>query len=103
MPEAVERVRPSRSAAIHEAAALFADRRYQKLLGKAIGTGLAVGRLGRLAPGYAVPLALLGGMYIGLELAAYLAEQAEDRGAIDAASVVRRVVPINPPPEVTDA
>lgn len=98
MPDA----RPSHSAAIREASALFHDRRYLTLLGKATGTGVAAGILARKLPAFGLPIALLAGIYVGLELAAYMAEQAEDRGAIDAASVVRRVVPINPP-EVTDA
>lgn len=49
---------------------------YLELLGKSVGTGLAVGMIARRIPAIALPLAMLGGIYVGLELAAYVADQA---------------------------
>ena len=74
---AVEVVRPSPSLAIRQAAALFHDRRYQLLLGKAIGTGIGAGVVARRLPALAAPVALLAGIYVGLELAAYLTDEAQ--------------------------
>ena len=48
---------------------------YLQLLGKSVGTGLAVGLVARRIPAIGLPVALLGGIYVGLELAAYIAEQ----------------------------
>ncbi len=49
---------------------------YLQLLGKSVGAGLAVGMIGRRIPQIALPAALLGGIYVGMELAAYLVDQA---------------------------
>lgn len=97
MPDAVEIARPTKAAAIREAAALFHDRRYLQVLGKATGAGLAAGLLARKVPAIGLPVALVAGIYVGLELAAYLAE-ADERSAIDVPS--RPVIDI---PEDTDA
>ncbi len=95
MPDAVEIARPSHSAAIREATALFHDRRYLTLLGKATGTGVAAGILARKLPAFGLPIALLAGIYVGLELAAYMADETDRRGAIDAPSI--RIVPDQAP------
>lgn len=52
---------------------------YLTLLGKSVGAGLAVGVLAKRIPALAVPVALIGGIYLGMEIAAYIAE--EDRKA----------------------
>lgn len=77
MSEAVEIVRSSPSEAIGQLLDLFHDRSYLQLLGKAAGTGIAVGTIGRRLPAMAAPLALLGGMYLGLELARWITQQHE--------------------------
>ena len=48
---------------------------YLQLLGKSVGTGVAVGMIARRIPAIGLPVALLGGIYVGMELAAYVAEQ----------------------------
>ena len=49
---------------------------YLQLLGKSVGTGFAVGMIARRVPAIALPLAMLGGIYVGMEIAAYVADQA---------------------------
>ena len=90
MSEAVEVPRSAPSEAIGQLLALFHDRSYLQLLGKAAGTGIAVGTIGRRLPAMAAPLALVGGMYLGLELARWITQQheAEEIGPyIDATSL----------------
>ena len=77
MSEAIEVVRSSPSEAISAVLDLFHDRSYLTLLGKSVGTGIAVGTIGRRLPAVAVPVALLGGMYLGLELARWITQQHE--------------------------
>ena len=49
---------------------------YLRLAGRSIGTGFAVGMIARRVPAIALPLAMLGGIYVGMEIAAYVADQA---------------------------
>src|ERR1700730_233472 len=50
---------------------------YVKLLGKCIGTGVGLGLLAkRLPPQLALRMVLVGGMYLGLEMAAWMEEEA---------------------------
>jgi hypothetical protein len=65
------------SRAIGEVLDLFHDRSYLKLLSKSISTGAAVGIIARRVPAIALPVALLGGMYVGLEMARWITEQHE--------------------------
>ena len=86
---AAEVVHTSRSAAIREASALFHDRKYQVVLGKAISIGVGAGILARRFPALGGPIALLAGIYVGLELAAYVADAADPASAaIDAVATV---------------
>lgn len=51
---------------------------YLKLLGKCMGTGIGTGLLlRRLPPQFALPVALVAGMYLGLEMAAWMEEDAK--------------------------
>lgn len=65
------------SRAIGEVLDLFRDRSYLELLSKSISTGAAVGIIARRVPAIGIPIALLGGMYVGLEMARWITEQHE--------------------------
>ena len=100
---AAEVIHTSRSAAIREAAALFHDRKYQRVLGKAIGTGVGAGLLARRFPTLGGPIALLAGIYVGLELAAYLADASDPASAaIDAVAADAPMKLQNPRQSVTE-
>ena len=90
MTERAVEIRHSAADDIHAAAALFHDPRYVRLLGKATATGIGAGILARRVPALGLPIALLAGIYVGLELAAYLSEAgASTADAIDAVAIER--------------
>lgn len=69
---------------------------YLKLLGKCLGTGLGAGLITRRLPAFAGPIALVAGIYVGLEMAAYMEEEAKRKAAvpvIDATAVPLRGTP----------
>lgn len=72
MPERAIRFARPGAADIRAAADLFHDPDYLALLGKAGGAAFGAGILARRLPALAAPIALLAGIYVGLELAAYL-------------------------------
>ena len=91
MTERAVEIRRAGAADLHAAAALFHDRRYLTLLGKATGAGIGAGILARKVPAIGLPVALLAGIYVGLELAAYLTEETAP-AAIDAVAIDREEI-----------
>ncbi len=75
VPEVARAIVPQHAAAIREVLAEMAKPAYLELLGKGVGTGIAVGILARRIPALGLPLALAGGIYIGMEMAAYIADE----------------------------
>ena len=93
MSERAVEIRHSAADGMHAAAALFHDPRYLRLLGKAVGAGIGAGMLARRVPAIGLPVALLTGIYVGLELAAYLAEAGSPGAdAIDAVAIDREEI-----------
>ncbi|MDA8312847.1 MAG: hypothetical protein M0Z46_19990 [Actinomycetota bacterium] len=92
MTERAVEIRHSAADDMHAAAALFHDPRYVRLLGKATGAGIGAGILARRVPALGLPIALLAGIYLGLELAAYLAEAGAPADAIDAVAIEREEI-----------
>jgi hypothetical protein len=67
----------SGDAGIGELVATMREPSYVRLLGKAVGASLATGVIvRRLPPQVAMPMVLITGIYIGLEMAAWMEEQA---------------------------
>jgi hypothetical protein len=77
-----------------EALELMKQPSYLKLLGKCLTTGAGVGILARkLPPQLALPAALVAGVYIGLEMAAWMEEEnAKDQPAVIDVTVVEAPV-----------
>jgi hypothetical protein len=78
-------------AGVRDLVATMRESSYLKLLGKCLGGGMATGLIvRRLPPQLALPIALMAGIYIGLEMAAWMEEEAakeRDRDVIDASVV----------------
>lgn len=71
-------VKISGRAGISETLEAMKEPSYLKLMGKAVGTSLGAGlALRRLPPALAGPAVLLAGIYIGLEMAAWMEEEAQ--------------------------
>lgn len=67
----------SGNAGIRELVATMREPRYLKLLSKCLGGGFTAGLVARrLPPQLALPVALITGIYIGLEMAAWMEEEA---------------------------
>lgn len=67
----------SGEAGIRDLVVAMREPRYLRLLGKCAGGGMAAGVLAkRLPPQLALPVALVAGIYIGLEMAAWMEEEA---------------------------
>jgi hypothetical protein len=67
----------SGDAGIGELVATMREPSYMRLLGKSIATGAGVGLLARrLPPQVALPVVLVAGIYLGLEMAAWMEEEA---------------------------
>jgi hypothetical protein len=65
------------NAGIGDLVATMREPRYLELLGKCVSTGFGAGVLMRRLPsGLAAPVVLLAGIYIGLEMAAWMEEEA---------------------------
>lgn len=67
----------SGDAGIGELLALMREPSYLKLVGKALGAGTSVGLFAKRFPQMAAPMALMAGVYLGLEFAAWLEEDAQ--------------------------
>ena len=80
----------SGDAGVRELVATMREPAYVKLLGKALGAAVGTGMIvRRLPPQLAMPMVLMTGMYIGLEMAAWMEEDAAKRKrgpVIDAAA-----------------
>jgi hypothetical protein len=77
VPSGVKLPTISGDAGIRELVQMMREPRYLKLLGKCMGTGAGMGLLARrLPPQLALPVALVAGIYIGLEMAAWMEEEA---------------------------
>jgi hypothetical protein len=74
----------SGDAGIRDLVETMREPRYLKLLGKCLGGGMGAGLLARrLPPQLALPVALMAGIYIGLEMAAWMEEEAAaNRGPV---------------------
>jgi hypothetical protein len=67
----------SGNAGIRDLVEAMREPSYLKLLGKCLGGGMGAGLLARrLPPQLALPVALMAGIYIGLEMAAWMEEEA---------------------------
>jgi len=66
----------SGDAGVGEIVALMREPSYLQLMGKAIGTSLVAGQIARRVPQVALPVVLVAGIYIGLEMAAWMEEEA---------------------------
>lgn len=70
----------SGEAGIRDLVGAMREPAYLKLLGKCLGTGMGAGLLvRRLPPQLAAPVALIAGIYVGLEMAAWMEEEAASR------------------------
>ncbi len=70
----------SGDAGVRDLVAILREPAYMKLLGKAVGAGLVTGQIvRRLPPQVAMPMVLMTGIYIGLEMAAWMEEEAASR------------------------
>ena len=70
----------SGDAGVGELVATMRQPAYVKLIGKALGASMATSLLvRRLPPQVAMPIVLMTGMYIGLEMAAWMEEDAAAR------------------------
>ena len=67
----------SGDAGIGELLAVMREPSYLKLAGKAMGTGVSVGLFAKRFPQMGVPMALMAGIYLGLEFAAWMEEDAQ--------------------------
>lgn len=67
----------SGEAGIRDVVATMREPAYLKLLGKCVSGGIGVGLLARrLPPQLQLPIALIAGIYLGLEMAAWMEEEA---------------------------
>lgn len=67
----------SGNAGVRELVAVMREPAYLRLLGKCMGAGVGLGVVARRMPQAAVPLAFVAGMYVALEIAGWLEEEAE--------------------------
>lgn len=76
LPPEAHAIRPASPAnAIRDVLDALKEPAYLELLGKSVGVGWTVGILVRRIPALAVPIALVGGIYLGMEIAAYVADE----------------------------
>ena len=73
---------------------------YLKLCGKCFAIGIGVGNIARRRPDLAAAAGLIGGMYIGLSMAAYIGDKREHRRALGVVDVVAVEAPVRP--EIVD-
>lgn len=94
----------SGDAGIGQLVAEMRDPAYVRLLGKGIATGVGAGLIiRRLPPQVAAPVLLLAGIYFGLEMAAYLEEDAISRkGPIIDATATDGMAAMNTPEKGSD-
>jgi hypothetical protein len=74
----------SGDAGIRDLVATMREPSYLKLLGKCLGSGIGVSMVARrLPPQLQLPVALIAGIYVGLEMAAWMEEEAaKSRGPV---------------------
>ena len=85
MPEQHQAVTvTSTSSAVRELLATMTEPRTLRLWGKCLSVSYASGVVARRVPALGLPVVLLAGVYIGLEMAAYIADNDALGRAIDA-------------------